>query len=482
MLRDHDTMSSLSISSAESRRFADFSKDRNPIHIDAQAARLSHFGQPIVHGLHTVLAALEAHLAASDAATAGQLQHLSVQLPQPVYAGDHLTVRAEGGPHGKWQLRVQTAGTTVAILRLVTSGKDLGAAGSDQFVSTAGEFADEAKCRRIDEAGPIEGRMSLACDMDPTTLFPRTCAWLGRRSVVGLARVSTIIGMEWPGLYSVLSEFSVQFESAGRGFADLTFKVDNTDDRFGLTSVAVSGPDFTGHIGAFFRPEPPEQPSYAALKAAVTESEFAGHRSVVIGGSRGLGEISAKLLAAGGGLPIVTFRHDALRARNIASEIRQGGGDCMVEPLDVTSTDQVAELFASIEPVNSLLYYATPKIFRRRGPRFSYPLCQEFLSYYVEHFTNCIEAAIERTPHRITAFYPSTIALDTPLEALAEYSVAKAAGEAACANMALRTKHLRVIIERLPRMLTEQTNSIMRSAAADPVTVLLPIIRAIVNS
>ena len=40
-------------------RFAEWSSDRNPLHVDAAYARGTHFGQQVVHGVLTVLTALQ---------------------------------------------------------------------------------------------------------------------------------------------------------------------------------------------------------------------------------------------------------------------------------------------------------------------------------------------------------------------------------------------------------------------------------------
>jgi acyl dehydratase len=50
---------------ADQQRFASLSGDRNPMHMDAVAARKTPAGEPAVHGVHLLLWALDA-FAASD--------------------------------------------------------------------------------------------------------------------------------------------------------------------------------------------------------------------------------------------------------------------------------------------------------------------------------------------------------------------------------------------------------------------------------
>src|SRR5580698_11475409 len=67
-------------------QFAQFSGDRNPMHMDAILARRTHAGQPVVHGMHTVLWALET-LALQGELPPGFLQ-IKVQFQKLIYVGD----------------------------------------------------------------------------------------------------------------------------------------------------------------------------------------------------------------------------------------------------------------------------------------------------------------------------------------------------------------------------------------------------------
>jgi hypothetical protein len=62
---------------------------------------------------------------------------------------------------------------------------------------------------------------------------------------------------------------------------------------------------------------------------------------------------------------------------------------------------------------------------------------------------------------------------------MTEYAMAKAAGEILCADITRYLRGVRVFAERLPRVTTDQTASLMPVQAADPISVMLPIIRKI---
>jgi hypothetical protein len=79
----------------------------------------------------------------------------------------------------------------------------------------------------------------------------------------------------------------------------------------------------------------------------------------------------------------------------------------------------------------------------------------------------------------VSFFYPSTIAIDEPVAELKEYIEAKKAGEDLCIRLsAIDPSQFRILISRLPRINTDQTNSVTRVRAEDPVKTMLPIVRA----
>ncbi len=59
---------------------------------------------------------------------------------------------------------------------------------------------------------------------------------------------------------------------------------------------------------SFARVPPVEQPTMRSLAGLVAPTEFAGCVALIVGGSRGLGELTAKLISSGGGRVIVTWQ------------------------------------------------------------------------------------------------------------------------------------------------------------------------------
>jgi hypothetical protein len=100
---------------------------------------------------------------------------------------------------------------------------------------------------------------------------------------------------------------------------------------------------------------------------------------------------------------------------------------------------------------------------------------EDFFQFYVSHFIELTNVLVEFRLGRV--FYPSTVALDETPPGMKEYSVAKSAGEAACAILEKTYPELRIYRPRLPLTNTDQTASILPVRRDDPSTLMLKHLR-----
>src|SRR6266566_1997861 len=72
---------------ADQNRFAALAGDFNPLHVDPTAARRTMFGEPVVHGMHAVVWALERYLGLlrQRRETALSIRSLAVTFSKPIY-------------------------------------------------------------------------------------------------------------------------------------------------------------------------------------------------------------------------------------------------------------------------------------------------------------------------------------------------------------------------------------------------------------
>jgi len=73
---------------AAQAQFSQLSGDRNPMHMDVVAARRTHAGQPVVHGMHAVLWALESIAGKGDIQF--PIAQIKVRFQKLIYVGDEV--------------------------------------------------------------------------------------------------------------------------------------------------------------------------------------------------------------------------------------------------------------------------------------------------------------------------------------------------------------------------------------------------------
>jgi hypothetical protein len=290
------------------------------------------------------------------------------------------------------------------------------------------------------------------------------------------------VGMICPGARSIFSALRVE-ESDVNAQPSLSYKVTRVVPSFSAVKLAVEGPQIRGVLDTFYRPQPESQPTCADLRATIAPTALKGQVALVIGGSRGIGEVTAKLVAAGGGFPIITYHCGHEDAARVVADIEADGGVARAIALDVREPQPgVAELFGDGLILTHLYYFASRKIFVKKPGIFDPTLFDDFAQVYVHGLAKTLDAIRVRCKSPLTLFYPSSVAINELTRGLEEYVTAKAAGEALVAMLAARDPALVVHVERLPRIVTDQTTSLVHAPAKRAEEVMIPILHSLHQS
>ncbi len=476
-----------SISSAESLDFARLSGDFNPLHIDPIRARRLQFGGTVCHGVHLVLKALDM-MAAQGLVQPAQLQSISALFAASV----------------RNDLRVELVLASVpaaAVLRLSASagGKPLFSAklglGCDQLsgqepVEADADSAAEPDCAVFPQPDSLQDTASSV----PlrlhrplfAALFPALAGLPQAAQLAADLLASTrIVGMRLPGLHSIYSELKLQRSPADDGppRRSMDYVATKADARFRSLRISVQGGVLQGTLEAFFRAPPVDQPAISVVMQHVSSGRCAGQRALVVGGSRGLGELAAKILLAGGAQVSLSYARGQADAQRIGDEARRAGLDCQHLQIDASQPLPVATAHALADAGYTHLYYfATPQIVKSPAGSWNAALFDGYCRVYVQGFAEIVLAAASTSgrtqPLRVLC--PSTVFLDHAEPGFAEYCAAKAAAETLCDQLA-QGSLVQVARPRLPRMKTDQTGSFLGSDAADPLPVMLATLRAFCN-
>lgn len=461
-------------SAADQDAFAAISGDCNPIHMDAIAARRTQAGAPIVHGIHILIWALD--VLARRFTQVSRTRVLKVRFAKMVYVGDRVDIEATSLSDGALRASASVEGIQVATLSL-----GLGVIPAPPFESL-----------RLAGAGlqPTSGPLDIALDAlsgcaghaeffaDPLRFeehFPDACRALGRQRIAALGCTSYIVGMVVPGLHSIYGSATLQV-AADDATDRVDFMVSAVNIRFRRVELAVRGAGLAGTLVTFSRSPPVHQPDITQLAEQVQPGEFSGVCALVVGGSRGLGELTAKLIAAGGGDVIITYATGVADAQRVVSQINDFGARGSAIQFDVRA-DAHSQLLNLPRQLTQLYYFATPTISRRKTGLCSPERLTQFNEFYVHGFLRLMQAALPLSPGGLSAFYPSTVFIENRPQEMLEYAMSKAAGELLCAEINRCMKGAHVLAQRLPKLATDQTAGLISNDMPDAVAVVLRAVR-----
>ncbi len=429
------------------------------MHLDPVVARRFMYGEVVVHGIHLLLHALGVF--AKRTPKFRKLLTANTEFRAPVKVDTPVVFHCEFADAHKAVLVAETE-QTLAMRSVVTWSE---------------EAPDASSIKEPTERWPTDPAVLTAKDMDnlrgsAALLLDRTAAARllpaipltdMQRDVALLLASTRIVGMYCPGYHSMYSQLSMDFGAGAGPASELDYQLTDFDERFNMADIGLASRGASGKIKAFLRPAPQQQPSIDAIAALVNKGEFAGRRALVIGGSRGLGEISAKIMAAGGADVTVTYRHGADDADRVCQELQQFGANATsVQYVAGNDQEEFAAFAARWQPTD-LLYYATPAIKKTDTQFFNQQYFQRFADVYVRGFSELTAALVGTAPLQ-TIIYPSSVAVEELTKGMMEYSAAKMAGETICRYIAKRNPNIRVVMPRLPRMATDQTVSMLGDA------------------
>jgi hypothetical protein len=441
----------------DQERFAALTGDWNPLHVDPVAARRTQFGRALVHGVHLLLWALEE---SGQPGHPAAIKTLSCSFRRPVGVGEDAQCQA-GSENGVLRLRVSSRGAVSLSAEMTFA--------APQNLPFADAAAARMPCKFLAPEAAADARGLTALRMSPAAwraAFPRLAANLPLAQLALLAATTRIVGMECPGLHSVYT--ALELSPATAAPHGVQWAVQTYDERFGRVTLEARSAAGNAIITAAFRPPPRQQPSMAQLATEIVPNVYAGRRALVVGGSRGLGELCAKMLAAGGAQVWLTYHQGGEDAGRVAAEILAHGGAANAVAYNVLAPpESLATWFAADAPPTHVYYFATPPITAGVPGGFSTETFQKFCRYYVDGVKNLWSAIRAFSKTQLTLVYPSSVYVEDMVASLGEYAVAKAAGETFCRFIAAVDRRTVIKIPRLPRLPTDQTLSLTEDEAEE---------------
>lgn len=443
--------------------FCEISGDFNPLHSSPLEARKTIAGRQVVHGIHTFLWVLDLLVKNKKSI----FQTYNIKFLKPVFLEEPVFCYWD---EVKSLLTLKNYNEiTLLSMRCKTPiQKPL----VDVKLSIEKEILklDHPKNTKIDDLsqGDIFNDFCIGDIAQLCILFADLSKVLGEYRIFEITRLSSIIGMQIPGLHSIFSECIIGLDE---NKIIPSCHIQKVEKRFNQVYLSYQGRNLHANLIAFFRPKPIKPESYEKIIEMVNLNINLENLTVlIIGGSRGLGAWTAKLLAAIGANIIITYNSGKLEATELVNEInKKSFGKAKSIQLDVNkfNIDQIKE------PIDHLYYFATPKIFGKQSDQFDAKIFQGFKEIYADKFFEISKSLINNGLTKI--LYPSSVAIDEPISSLEEYIQAKILGEKQCIRLEKKFQ-INVFKPRIERVLTDQTATILPVKSKDPFEVSMYLI------
>jgi acyl dehydratase/NAD(P)-dependent dehydrogenase (short-subunit alcohol dehydrogenase family) len=453
----------------DQHRFAALSGDANPFHVDPVAARRLMYGQPVVHGVHTLLWVLDRWLA-GIAEPALRLTSVRAEFRQPLRLGQAVfwSCTANGERQARLEAATDTAKIATVVVRWQEAGVPSPAADRAPGLETPHDLA-------VGAISGVAGTVPASYDHAlAAALLPVASAKLPGDQFAALLASTRVVGVRVPGLHSLFNHLDLR--DARDSGDQVHYAVESFDERFARVVVTLRGSGLAGTLSAIVRPAPVQQPSYAVVARSVRAGEFAGQRALVIGGSRGLGEIGVKQLAAGGAEVRFSYHQGETEAAHLTAEIAAGGGRATPFRHDARERNPgLEDLLREFRPT-LLFFFSTPSVAGAPRGRFDPMLFHDLCRVYVDGFLAVFVAAAG-AGSLVGAMQPSSIFVEELPAGMAEYATAKTAAETMIATLRAGHPQVRFHTPRWGRMLTDLAASVLAADTADPLPVVLAALR-----
>ncbi|WND33025.1 SDR family NAD(P)-dependent oxidoreductase [Streptomyces sp. BB1-1-1] len=339
-MEDQTTPTRVRASAAVVETFRHASADDNPLHVDADYARRTAFGAPVVYGVLGTLLALSGLTPRPGRSPV----RISARFHAPVYADqDYLREIAEDTAE-RATVRLRDGSRT---LLEVTAEFGEGPAAGEETPDGAATRRAEPRDAELTEFAPglplgegyaprWDGVARLA---DQLGLPQRG---LGPVPVGVLAWISYLVGMEAPGRAALLSDFEVEFRAADdAGPFTARAEVADVAERFRMLrltgTVEATGLRASATVRAFHRADVPPG-DVGTLTAALPQAEpLRGRTALVVGASRGLGAAVTQALALQGAEVYAGFHRST---EDVARAVeRVGDAGARIHPLPGNAAD-----------------------------------------------------------------------------------------------------------------------------------------------
>lgn len=466
-MNDKNKNSTRIFSDIDQSEFSLLSGDYNPLHLDSILARRLIFGSKVVHGINLLLWSLNVWLDKKKMNI--ELSSINVEFLKPVNVGQKVNIKFNNLNNNIVIIRLfceHILTTKINFCWLTASRVEL------DFIKFKSPPISKPKVIKEKDLDKSSGELNFYLNEKIVKKnYPSLSKYFSKLQIAIFLSSTRLIGNKCPGLNSIYSNLNLNFKK-NKNYNNFNYNIKKVDRRFSLVLLNIFGPSFDGLIKSFIRPDKLKTIKFNIIKKVIKKSKFNGQNAIIIGGSRGIGEVTTKLLSAGSANVKFSFNSSEKEAFKITNDINKNGGKVSYFQYNILSkkNKMLKSILKDFSPTH-LYYFATPFIFIGSRGSYSKTIYEKFYQYYVVGFENTLSCLIDKGLKKV--FYPSTVAIDQNPPDMQEYITAKREGEKLCNSLEKKHSHLEIYKPRLPRIETDQTVSLFSVKNENPISVQL---------
>lgn len=425
------------------QQFAELSGDYNPLHIDSEYAYNSLYKQQVVHGVYQVFYVLNDYL--KKKCKKFYLSKISVNFHSALLLGEEFFVEVlESELQVEFLLKKSDEViTTIKVLLLEEKS-------NTQFHKTV-KYKKQLPQQPDFSKLETEYRESVFFDENLLKqMFYEVYDKLSFVSVGFLLATTRIVGMKFPGKNSIFS--SINFECCHGSCEEFTYSI-SFHKILKVVTINLNGM-LNGKLRALLRPEQVKMTPISQLKEFKI-SNCTDQKALVVGGSSGIGLQCVRMLSLNNASVLFSYYKNEVEAKkNVIDLIAVNKNVCAFK-MNVSNIEKETFDYINQFSPTHLYYFATPRIIHN-SELLNFNCFIELSEYYIF----ALEKIIKNCPSIKKIFLPSSTAIVELPKDMYEYSIVKYAMELFA--FILQKKYMvNVFVPRLPRIETNQTQSVM---------------------
>jgi FkbH-like protein len=277
--------------------------------------------------------------------------------------------------------------------------------------------------------------------------------------LIYISNLSKIVGMHLPGLNSIFTSFKITYNKDNINKNVINYQLNNFNNS--ILNLTING-IYDGEINAVLRPERIKQLSIKNIQ--MTGTEFNNINALVLGGSRGIGELTTKILIAGGASVTFTYNNGITESKDLIDEINSVSIEKKCKSFKFNLLTDELDINI-LKKYDIIFYYITPKILPTDNI-LNTELLHKFNTFYNEKYYNLL-LKLSNINKEFQVFIPSTVFIDEYNTHFKEYIFSKSLSEYISKYIENNFKNIKINKIRLKKMNTDQTQSIINNNNSD---------------